>query len=109
MVKNTWQLVELHGFWWAYEGELPPPEAFRTHGHTAPHILGPFTTRAFAEAQLPRLLSRRESRISADPAGTATPARTMAMTDEQRRWVYIIVAAAIGGAGGFLLQWWFQW
>src|SRR5262245_66432362 len=31
-VKKTWQLVELHGCWWAYEGELPPPEAFTTHG-----------------------------------------------------------------------------
>jgi hypothetical protein len=68
--KETWQLIEVHGCWWAYEGELPPPEAFTTHGH-ARHILGPFPTRAMAEEQLPRL---------------ASPARAMAMTDEQRRW-----------------------
>jgi hypothetical protein len=30
MVNKAWQLVELHGCWWAYEGELPPPAAFRT-------------------------------------------------------------------------------
>jgi hypothetical protein len=22
MVKNTWQLIELHGFWWAYETDI---------------------------------------------------------------------------------------
>jgi hypothetical protein len=60
-VKETWQLVELHGCWWAYEGELPAPEAFTTHGR-ARHILGPFPTRAIAEQQLPRLLSGHESR-----------------------------------------------
>jgi hypothetical protein len=27
-VNENWQLVELHGCWWAYEGKLPPPEAF---------------------------------------------------------------------------------
>jgi hypothetical protein len=45
-VKETWQLVELHGCWWAYEGELPAPEAFTTHGRPR-HlpILGPFPTR----------------------------------------------------------------
>jgi hypothetical protein len=31
MVNKTWHLVEQHGCWWAYEGELPPPEAFTTH------------------------------------------------------------------------------
>jgi hypothetical protein len=29
--KKAWQLVELHGCWWAYEGELPQPEAFQSH------------------------------------------------------------------------------
>jgi hypothetical protein len=33
-MKKTWQLVELHGCWWAHEGELPPPEAFTTHGRS---------------------------------------------------------------------------
>jgi hypothetical protein len=69
MVNKTWQLVEQHGCWWAYEGELPPPEAFTTHGR-ARHIVGPFPTRAMAEEQLPRLLSRRASRTSA-PSGAA--------------------------------------
>jgi hypothetical protein len=27
-VEKGWELVELHGLWWAYRGELPPPEAF---------------------------------------------------------------------------------
>jgi hypothetical protein len=62
--KKTWQLVELHGCWRAYEGELPPPEAFTTHGRAYP-TLGPFPTRAMAEQQLPQLLSRRENRASA--------------------------------------------
>jgi hypothetical protein len=71
-VKKTWQLVELHGCWWAYEGELLPPEAFTTHGREARHILGPFPTRAMAEEQLPRLLSRLESRRApADRSGAA--------------------------------------
>jgi hypothetical protein len=69
--KKTWQLVELHGCWWAYEGELPPPEAFTTHGRAARHILGPFPTRAMAEEQLPRLLSRRGTRAPADPSSAA--------------------------------------
>ena len=74
--KKPWQLVELHGCWWAYEGELPPPEAFTTHGR-AHHILGPFPTRAMAEQQLPRLLSGRETRIPADRPGAAP---------RRRRW-----------------------
>ena len=37
-----------------YEGEMPPPEAFTTHGRPRhPPILGPFPTRAVAEAQPP--------------------------------------------------------
>jgi hypothetical protein len=64
--RVTWQLVEQHGCWWAYEGELPPPEAFPTHGRAARHILGPFPTRAMAEEQLPQLLSRRETRNHSD-------------------------------------------
>ena len=31
-VKKTWQLVEQHGLWRVYDDELPPPEAFQTHG-----------------------------------------------------------------------------
>jgi hypothetical protein len=27
-VEKGWELFELHGLWWAYRGELPPPEAF---------------------------------------------------------------------------------
>jgi hypothetical protein len=68
--EQTWQLVELHGCWWAYEGELPPPEAFATHGRAHP-ILGPFPTRAIAEQQLPQLVSRRETRVRADRPGAA--------------------------------------
>jgi hypothetical protein len=71
MMKN-WQLVELHGCWWAYEGDLPPPEAFTTHGR-ARHILGPFPSRAMAEQQLPQLLSRRETRRA--PANVSSAAR----------------------------------
>ena len=70
-MKKTWQLVELHGCWWAYEGELPPPEAFATHGRAERHIFGPFPTRAIAEEQLPRLMSRRETRATANPSGAA--------------------------------------
>jgi hypothetical protein len=71
-LKKIWQLQKLHGCWWAYEGELPPPEAFTTHGRPR-HlpILGPFPTRGMAEAQLKRHLSRRESRAPADPSGAA--------------------------------------
>jgi hypothetical protein len=61
--EKTWQLAELHGCWWAYEGELPPPEAFTTHGH-ARHILGPFPTRAMAEQQLPRQRALRARGIT---------------------------------------------
>jgi hypothetical protein len=35
-MEKGWELVELHGLWWAYRGELPPPEAFQTHGRS-PH------------------------------------------------------------------------
>jgi hypothetical protein len=72
MVNKTWQLVEQHGCWWAYEGELPPPEAFTTHrrsGHLP--ILGPFPTRAMAEARLQRHLSGR----GAKQAAMSRPAR----------------------------------
>jgi hypothetical protein len=64
-VKKTWQFVEQHGCWWAYEGELPPPEAFTTHSR-AHRILGPFPTRATAEQQLPRVLAGRETRNHSD-------------------------------------------
>src|SRR5262245_4007991 len=59
-VKNSWQFVEQHGLWWAYEGDMPSPEAFRTHGR--PHhlpILGPYPSREVAEALLLRRLDRR--------------------------------------------------
>jgi hypothetical protein len=54
-LKNSWQLVEHHGLWWAYDGELPPPEAFQTHGRPR-HlpILGPYPSRVVAEAMLRR-------------------------------------------------------
>jgi hypothetical protein len=53
--KNNWQLVEKHGVWWAYQGELPPPEAFQTHSRPR-HlpILGPYPSRVIAEAMLRR-------------------------------------------------------
>jgi hypothetical protein len=70
--EQTWQLVELHGCWWAYEGELPPSEALTTHGRP-PHlrILGPFPFCVMAEAQLQSHLSRRETRTSANASGAA--------------------------------------
>jgi hypothetical protein len=54
-VSDTWHLVELHGLWWAFKGELPPPETFQTHGRRpdAP-ILGPFPSRVIAEAMVQR-------------------------------------------------------
>ena len=59
-VKNTWQLVEHHGLWWAYEGELPPPDAFQTHSRPRhPPMLGPYPSRVVAEALLRRHLDRR--------------------------------------------------
>jgi hypothetical protein len=71
-VNKNWQLVELHGCWWAYEGELPPLEAFRSHGRRpdAP-ILGPYPSRAVAEALLRRHRSPRdpESRTHTDHSG----------------------------------------
>jgi hypothetical protein len=71
-MKKTWQLVELHGCWWAYEGELPPPEAFTTHGRPR-HlpILGPFPFRAMAEARVKRHLSGRGPEAPANPSGAA--------------------------------------
>jgi hypothetical protein len=69
MVKKIWQLIELHGLWWAYEDKLPPLEAFKTHGRPPhPPILGPFPSRVIAEALLPRHPSHRasEGRIHAD-------------------------------------------
>jgi hypothetical protein len=54
-VKRNWQLLELHGLWWAYQGELPRQEAFRTHSRPLhPPILGPYPSRATAEALLRR-------------------------------------------------------
>ena len=61
--KNTWQLVEHHGFWWAYEGELLPPDAFQTHSRPRrPPILGPYPSRVIAEALLRRHLVRRSDK-----------------------------------------------
>jgi hypothetical protein len=71
-VKETWQVIEQHGIWWAYKGELPPPEAFQTYWCPPnPPILGPCPTRVIAEALLQRHLSRRdpESRAQADSSG----------------------------------------
>jgi hypothetical protein len=68
----SWQFVELHGCWWAYEGALPPPEAFRTHGRRPDTpILGPYPSRVIAEAMLRKKLDRRdpEGRTHADPSG----------------------------------------
>jgi hypothetical protein len=54
-VKETWQLVQQHGLWWAYKGEPPPSEAFETHGRPR-HlpILGPYASRVIAETLLGR-------------------------------------------------------
>jgi hypothetical protein len=72
--QAAWRLVELHGCWWAYEGELPPPEAFKTHGRPPqPPILGPYPARAVADAMLHQHLSRRDrgTRATADPSSGA--------------------------------------
>jgi hypothetical protein len=62
-MNETWQIVEMHGAWWAYEGELPPPEAFRTHGRPPnPPILGPYPSRAVAEMLLQKQRDRRDAR-----------------------------------------------
>ena len=54
-----WHIVEQHGLWWAYKGELPPPEAFQTHGRPrTSQIVGPYPSRVIAEAMLPRHLGR---------------------------------------------------
>jgi hypothetical protein len=69
--KKAWQLVELHGCWWAYEGELPQPEAFQSHRRQPQTpILGPYVSRAIADAMLHRHLSRRdpEVRTRANPS-----------------------------------------
>ena len=57
-MKETWQLVEQHGVWWAYQGELPPPEAFQSHGRPPRPVLGPYASRVIAEALLGRQLAQ---------------------------------------------------
>jgi hypothetical protein len=44
MVNKTWHLVEQHGCWWAYEGELPP--AGGIHDAQTLTFLGIATARA---------------------------------------------------------------
>src|SRR5262245_3323404 len=48
-------------------------------------------------------------RSPGQPRWCCTPARAMAMTDEQRRWLFVRAAAIVGGAGTFLLLWWLGW
>jgi hypothetical protein len=69
-VNKNWEIVELHGLWWAYKGELPPPEAFQTHGRPR-HlpILGPYPSRVIAEALLRKQLDRRDPKA----VPTSTP------------------------------------
>ena len=60
-MKETWQLVEQqHGVWWAYQGKLPPSEAFQTLGRPR-HlpILRPCASRVIAEALLRQHPDRR--------------------------------------------------
>jgi hypothetical protein len=82
--KKTWQLVELHGCWWAYEGELPPPEAFNARPPTSPSdtrtLSFPCDRRGAASAA--SVWSRRRS--SGQPLWCCTPASAMAMTEAQR-------------------------
>jgi hypothetical protein len=62
--EKTWRLIELHGRWWVYEGELPPPERFKAiGGNPNLRILGPYASRAIAEAMLHRHLSRRDPEV----------------------------------------------
>jgi hypothetical protein len=37
--------------------------------------------------------------------GRGLGTKEVAMTDKQRRWLYVVVTAIIGGAVGFLLLW----
>jgi hypothetical protein len=46
MVNKTWHLVEQHGCWWAYEGELPPAGGI----HDAPPLGPPAHTRPLSLA-----------------------------------------------------------
>jgi hypothetical protein len=48
-------------------------------------------------------------RSPGQPLWCCTPARAMAMTDEQRRWLFVLAAAVIGGAGAFLSLWRLEW
>jgi hypothetical protein len=61
IATTTWHLTEQHGLWWAYEGELPASDAFQTHRRPR-HvpILGPYPSRAVAEALLRRRLHRHQ-------------------------------------------------
>jgi hypothetical protein len=31
------------------------------------------------------------------------------MTKDQRRWLYVLAVAIVGGAGALLLLWWLEW
>jgi len=80
-VKHTWQLVEQHGLGWAYDGELPPPEAFQTHnrpGHL--RILGPYPSRVVAETLLRRIRA-------------ALPLRWRGMSRARLRELIVLVVA----------------
>src|SRR5262245_20498699 len=98
MVKKTWQLAELHGCWWAYEGELPPPEAFTTYGRPR-HlpILGPFPTRAMAEAPAPAPSFSSRNPRPRRPLCCCAPPRAMAMTDARRRWFFVLGLRRLAG------------
>jgi hypothetical protein len=66
--ERTWGFAELHGCWWAYEGKIPPPEAFKSHGRPPRRpILGLFSSRHMAEARLGEHLSRRKLAVAVDP------------------------------------------
>jgi hypothetical protein len=81
MVNKTWHLVEQHGCWWAYEGELPPPEAFTTHrrsGHLL--ILGPFPSRPMAEARLQRPSVWSQARSPGQPLSSTSARMAILMS-----------------------------
>jgi hypothetical protein len=71
-MPERWQLVELHGCWWAYRARCLRRRRFRaTDAPPNSRILGPYASRAIAEAMLHRHLSRRdpEGRTRADSSG----------------------------------------
>src|SRR5262245_28261375 len=81
--------------WWT------PREARRTFGDALPDV----PPEAFAGRTIGRRLSRWGPR---NRAGTQQheSGRAAEMTDEQRRWLFVLVAAIVGGGLAAFVRWW---